>query len=89
MKFSRMEECARQVVIDERREVSIEEIWERIGKEKSANWRSQACELMRSVCLKSALDPPRIERKTKLGAGSKAKYGLLQEGETKMDPKAP
>ena len=75
MKFSKMEEEARQIVLSAGSEISIDEIWERLEKEESGHWRSSACELMRRVCLKSEVMPPRIERKTRLGRGSKAFYG--------------
>ena len=75
MKFSKMEEKARQVVLDSGSEVSIDEIWKRIDKKESHFWRPKACELMRRVCLKSEVIPPKIERKTRLGRGAKAFYG--------------
>lgn len=76
MKFSKMEEEARQIVICAGRDVELEEIWLGLGKRESHFWRSKACDLMRRVCLKSSLLPPKIERKTRLGRGSKAVYGI-------------
>lgn len=75
MKFSKMEQEARKIVLDSGSEISIDEIWTLLGKDKSPHWRSKACELMRRVCLKSHIIPPAIERKTPLGTGAKAKYG--------------
>ena len=75
MKFSKMEEEARQIVLNARGEISIDEIWHRLGRMESNHWRSQACELMRRVCMKSHVIPPKIERKTHLGRSAKAAYG--------------
>lgn len=75
MSFSKMEELARQVVLEADGDVSLEEIWAGTGREKAPNWREKACALMRIVCLKSELTPPRIERKSGLGRGAKAAYG--------------
>lgn len=77
MNFSNLEEEARQIVLASRKEISIDEIWSNLGRnKKKQHWRSQACELMRSVCIKSEIIPPRIERKTRLGRGAKAFYGI-------------
>lgn len=75
MKFSKMEEEARKIVLAAEADISIDEIWSKLGKEESNFWRSKACELMRRVCLKSEAMPPKIERKTRLGRGAKAFYG--------------
>jgi len=75
LNFSKNEEKARQIVLSSSGEISIDEIWKRLGKPESHFWRSKACELMRRVCLKSEIFPPKIERKTRLGRGSKAHYG--------------
>lgn len=74
MKFSKMEEEARQIVLGAGSEISIDEIWERLEKKESRHWRNKACDLMRRVCLKSEVIPPSIERKTRLGRGAKAFY---------------
>lgn len=76
MKFSKMEEEARQIVLAAGADISIDEIWIRLGKERKNFWRSRACELMRRVCLKSEVISPKIERKTRLGRGAKAVYGI-------------
>lgn len=75
MSFSKMEELARQVVLEAEGDVSLEEIWAGTGREQTPHWRSKACALMRIVCLKSEIALPRIERKSGLGRGAKATYG--------------
>lgn len=77
MKFSPMEKEARQFVLDSG-EATIDDIWKSLGKKEKRCWRSSACELMRRVCLKSNVIPPKIHRKTPLGRGSKAVYEVLR-----------
>ena len=74
MKFSKTEEKARAFVLSAGSEVTLEQVWESVGKEHKGCWRTKAAELMRRVCLKSQLKGPLIERSSRLGRGSKAKY---------------
>lgn len=80
MKFTKMEYQARQIVLSAGSEISVDEIWTRLGKSQfqPEHWRNQANELMRNVCIKSEIISPKIERKTRLGHGAKAVYGTAQ-----------
>jgi len=86
VKLSKMEEKAREVVLKAGTDLSVESIWLGMGREKKKNWRVTANDVMRRVALKSEIIPPRIERKTGLGRGAKAIYGVENASWLKEDP---